>query len=971
MPLDNTPSTRGTQPGQDGSSAGEDDFGLFPSEFATQAFTLPGADGRLAPFSFQGRRYFIQPYDTPARRVLLRFGRQCEKTLEENTPVVTEHGELVPIKDVEVGSRVATMVADGAHLGSGRVVAKTARYRKRCVRVTTQLGHVADMGYTHPVRQWERWTIADNLRPGDRVATVRRLPHPAGEAMDPQHVAFVGYVLGYGSLLQTLGFTQDVDSDALRHFRQICADQGWPYREYPKAGSNSVDIRFNKSSGAYALVSSLGLLGLSPQSKHIPPRLMRLPRAQTVELLQAMWACDGHVKKKGRSQYEIVYCTISPVMARQVQALLWKLGVPSRLRVQVPAVYRGTEKKAYLLHVRTREGIEQFLTQLRVPGKEAAIPDVDANDNRDTYPMEATLDLKRRRRSTTYQSWRAAQDDGRYNGYKYPMSRRKFSAAVEYLQRKGVPVADLAPHVDTDIIWDTVVSVDDLGERWCYDIEVEDTHSFVAAGVVTHNSTYLGNRVLTHMFMRDYFANLFVTPRQQQAEVFSKARLRMPISTSDVLRTRMAGVLGRDFSDNVLYKLFNNGSSVTLRYAFLNADSSRGIMGDHLVLDEIQDILPDVVPVLEETLSHSPHKLMTYAGTPKSTDNTIEYYWERFSTQYELVIPCDACGIGGVHWNVVDYQHIGKTGLICDRCGKRITPDHPRTQWASMRSPEWLRNPPASVGIPFEGYRIPQPVVSWLSWPEILDKKARYPIGQFKNEVLGLPHDAGDKLIRRQALVDSSDPNLRMADAHKYLNRGPIFMGIDWSGGGETMTSYTVVSIGAYFGDFFQFMYFRRFDGPEAEYEVLMPEINRLIHVYNVHLVGTDYGGGLDRNDYLIRRHGVHKILRYQYVGTKKLYYDRSLARYMVNRNEALFAFGNAVNRMGVFKFPNWEDWETPFGEDMQAAHVEYNQSARTLTVTRNPGRPDDTLHSGCYCFLASMVVHPRPDILQPDKDRE
>ena len=75
--------------------------------------------------------------------------------------------------------------------------------------------------------------------------------------------------------------------------------------------------------------------------------------------------------------------------------------------------------------------------------------------------------------------------------------------------------------------------------------------------------------------------------------------------------------------------------------------------------------------------------------------------------------------------------------------------------------------------------------------------------------------------------------------------------------------------------------------------------------------------------------------------------------------------------RKNEFAFPKWEEIEQPFGSDMLSVFTEYNESRRTTVVQRTPGTTDDTLHSLTYCFLASMMQHPRPDIISPIGDKE
>lgn len=68
----------------------------------------------------------------------------------------------------------------------------------------------------------------------------------------------------------------------------------------------------------------------------------------------------------------------------------------------------------------------------------------------------------------------------------------------------------------------------------------------------------------------------------------------------------------------------------------------RGIDGDYLLIDEFQDIAGGDLPVLEEALSHSPHRRVFLTGTPKSIDNHLEDAFNR-STANEWRVPC-RCG---------------------------------------------------------------------------------------------------------------------------------------------------------------------------------------------------------------------------------------------------------------------------------------------------------------------------------------
>jgi len=473
-------------------------------------------------------------------------------------------------------------------------------------------------------------------------------------------------------------------------------------------------------------------------------------------------------------------------------------------------------------------------------------------------------------------------------------------------------------------------------------------------------STLLGNAALTYSCLVPGHRTLYVSPSATQTKTFSADRIKEPLDTSDIL----GAFTTRNLSQNILEKQFVNRSKITLRYAFLNADRTRGIPAWRLLLDEIQDILFDNIPIIEQCTSHAPEmwKRFIYAGTPKSLDNGIEYYRSQHSTQGEWVVPCDAHGgETGRYWNILGEKNIGKKGLICESCGKPLNPVHPDAQWANQVEKA-----------AFESYRIPQLMVPWKDWSEILLDYARYPRDKFYNEVLGISYDSGTRPLTKLQLMSSSNSSVRMhpKELRKYrdLAHGqPVFAGIDW-GTGEN--SFTVLSLGTYINGKFRVFYIHRFEGELTDLELQMEKITEILVYFSVDLIGTDYGGGFDRNDKLVRRFGPQRVQKFQYMARarKKVEYDAGLQRWKVFRTAVMSDMFNAIKR-AQFEFPRWEEFAEPFAQDMLNIFSEYNNSLRMTQYTHHPDRPDDTFHSLVYLFLASMIRTPRPDIIAPRKE--
>jgi hypothetical protein len=503
--------------------------------------------------------------------------------------------------------------------------------------------------------------------------------------------------------------------------------------------------------------------------------------------------------------------------------------------------------------------------------------------------------------------------------------------------------------------------------RQIYDIQAPRV--LLMCGRQVEKSTTLGNKTLSYACLIPHFRILYVSPSSQQTKEFSKTRLREPLETCPDLRTWFPGHL----TDNVFEKKAINRSEIKLRYAFLNADRCRGLSADLICMDEFQDLLLDNIPVIEEAASHSPFKWFIYSGTPKSLDNPIQRYWDSYSTQNEWAVPCLRHGLnnnpGTWHWNILGERNIGINGLSCDKCGELIRPDHPQAQWVRTGNP----NPKFDT---FEGFRIPQLMVPWLDWSNILTKYNQYPRAKFYNEVLGASFDSGQRPLTEgdvQACCDNefSAKSEKLKEFLPKLRGKQVYAGIDW--GQDSNNSYTIVMMGAYIDGFFRIVFAHRFSGAEAEPKEQIAKIKKLLAAFDVTRVGVDYGGGYWPNDELLRTYGSQKVVRYQYSTPKTIMkFDADKGRFLIHRSEVMSAVFNSIKRR-VFKFPRWAEFGNPFGSDMLAIFSEYNERTRMTEYKKSPNTTDDSFHALLLCFVVSMIDHPRPDILVPSAkiDRE
>lgn len=325
---------------------------------------------------------------------------------------------------------------------------------------------------------------------------------------------------------------------------------------------------------------------------------------------------------------------------------------------------------------------------------------------------------------------------------------------------------------------------------WCTGRQVSKSTSLAAHGVVVANSI-------------PFFKTLFITPLYEQIRRFSNNYVRPFIDQSPV----KALWSGTSTENSVLQRSFKNNSMMLFSFALLDSDRVRGVSADRVCIDEVQDMDPDHIPIIQETMSYSRWGTMYFTGTPKTFDNLIYGLYKR-SSQAEWFIPCTACG----KWNIPSLEYdldamIGpysddisekRPATVCAKCQKPISPRHGR----------WVHRYPDRRW-QFAGYHVPQMILPLHfadpeKWSTLLMKREGFgnmTQAQFYNEVMGESVDTGQKLVsetelRNACLLPWENKKEPVPEAtanlQHYKHR---ILAIDWGGGGEAGVSFTALAV--------------------------------------------------------------------------------------------------------------------------------------------------------------------------------
>lgn len=353
--------------------------------------------------------------------------------------------------------------------------------RKPCLRLTLASGVAVTLSIDHPVYTSRGWVRADEVRMNDLVATPRSMPGPqkALEISDDE-VSMAALLAADGGTTATVTFT-NAHPEMLREFLRLVDSLGG--RAAPTASQNAGRATTFGTAGLSGFVRRWGL-DCKAIEKRVPAAFWGLSERQTALFLNRFWACDGSIYVRSPSKIETTLA--SQGLIEDLRFMLLRLGVHART---APKTARYTtddgevrEFPAWKLTITGRDNMLRFLDTVgEIFTKEEAcrsLRDVllpaQGNSNVDLVPVGAEALLA--------EGVHLPREFKRPKGQRY--TRSTFERLVTDLSYRGPH----ARHAKSDLRWEKPKSIEDVGEQPVYDLSVPGPHSFVANGVVVHNT---------------------------------------------------------------------------------------------------------------------------------------------------------------------------------------------------------------------------------------------------------------------------------------------------------------------------------------------------------------------------------------------------------------------------------------------------------------------------------------------------
>lgn len=448
--------------------------------------------------------------------VLVSGKRGSGKCLHGDTLITLNNGSQIPIKDLENNKEQILSLNNKLKIESSAKQGFFEREVERILKIRLRSGKEIKLTPEHPLLTIKGWQEAQRMTIGSRIATPRKTCFGNG-GLEEHKIKLLAYLLAEGHLSNGFCLFSNTDEKIVSEFKEAVNsfDNNLRVDLHSKEGCFRVsqkekkytikdfkrnekgqfvdnNIVYEKSS-IINWLTELGIYGKLSKDKFIPQEIIKLKKEQLAIFLNRLFSCDGSIYKTNK-YWEVSYSSSSKRMIKQVQSLLLKFEILSRLRTkQVRCNNKEFEVFELVLDsINVAKYIEEIGFFGKKQGRElVAKPEILAktrNPNVDTIPKEIWEFFKPN-------NW---AEVGRKLGYKYPKAMReriKYCPSRNTLLRMAEAEENSAIQLiaTSDIFWDEIVSMEILeGKCKVYDISVPENHNFVANDIIVHNSYTLG-----------------------------------------------------------------------------------------------------------------------------------------------------------------------------------------------------------------------------------------------------------------------------------------------------------------------------------------------------------------------------------------------------------------------------------------------------------------------------------------------
>lgn len=214
----------------------------------------------------------------------------------------------------------------------------------------------------------------------------------------------------------------------------------------------------------------LGVWGLTTETLKIPDEVFRQTDENVALFLNYLFACDGWVTDK-----TIGYCSNSKQLCLDIQSLLLRFDVYMPVR-EKRVKYKGGVRISYSMETASEPDIIRMIDRVGVLGKDGNYKPTGASKHSDFVPRRVLTELNNKPTYFGKYGVKVHLDE------KKPRISRENTLACAKIEGNRNLINKLSCR------WEEVKSIEQIGVVPTFDLEVEDTHNYLASNILLSNS---------------------------------------------------------------------------------------------------------------------------------------------------------------------------------------------------------------------------------------------------------------------------------------------------------------------------------------------------------------------------------------------------------------------------------------------------------------------------------------------------
>lgn len=342
------------------------------------------------------------------------------------TKIFTNSGEIKNIEDLIKEEGIIGYNAETKTYSKETISYIQPLQKKECLEVTTSFGKTLRCSKDHPILVKDKFIEAKDLKLGDKVKVVEEIPLFGNYS--PKHPRVIGWLLGDGSYgKDQITRLSNCEPEILDFIKSNfkCTVQREHVTKLGKLYQEVAILRFCK------FLREEGIYGQTKLRKTFPIKIGQYSKEALSELIGGFFDTDGYVycrKAKGTDLAEISVSSASRQLLEMLSLLLIKFGIHGRIRERKLRENNPLDKNSYYEYtIADSVSLLNFCNSIKL----------------------------------------------------YPKVKQERLNKIKEIFSKKIPTSKRE---------EKIISIEDIGLQTIYNLTVGNTHTYIANGIVTHNT---------------------------------------------------------------------------------------------------------------------------------------------------------------------------------------------------------------------------------------------------------------------------------------------------------------------------------------------------------------------------------------------------------------------------------------------------------------------------------------------------